>query len=126
LLFLSIAVAQGVTLPTGSLLYNNISVGAVTLPPGYLCSDTSVTNVALDLTLLTSCYVCSADCTWVHNKYGGFCGLQTNPASNQYQKTSVCVCGDTAPADGHVKTPYEQCGPLLPASPQFGKPLEGF
>lgn len=118
-------VAQGVTVPTGNLLYNNISVGAVTLPPGYLCSDTSATNVALNLTLLTSCYVCSADCTWVHNKYGGFCGLQTNAASNQYQKTSVCVCGDTAPADGHVLTPYEQCGPLINNTAQYVNDIAG-
>jgi len=119
--FRYVAIAQGITITTGPLGINDISLGLITLPPGYLCSETSASNAALNLTLLTSCYVCSVDCTWVHNKYGGFCGLQSNPASNQYQNGSVCVCGDVAPSDGHVKTPYEQCGPIVPTSPQAGK-----
>lgn len=73
------------------------------------------------------CHLCTQACKYVHNRYGGQCGI--SPNDGRY----VCICNETSPAGGVSARADVQCGYLtdenyraltdllgLPRS-QFGK-----
>jgi len=100
-----------ITLP-GNFVLN---LGLVTLPLDLGCSQS---GTGLKLT----CRLGNIDCTYVHNKYGGQCGLSSNPVNGTAQVDGpVFVCNEQKPTNISFTDVSAQCGDLL--GPLLGKEL---
>jgi hypothetical protein len=87
-----------------------IKAGALALPTDFLCAQKGlIENVV--------CRICSADCTYVHNKFGGSCGVMDPsvalPNTSQ-SRGPVCICNDEKPGNLTDITDFNaQCGQLI-------------
>jgi len=92
-----------VNLPGGVTL----KAGVVALPLDFLCRQPGVIDTLI-------CHVCSYDCTYVHNKYGGQCGTVSDPMPGTPQATGeVCICNDSKPNVANFTDVVTQCGELV-------------
>jgi hypothetical protein len=94
-----------IALPGGTTL----DIEITTLPLNFLCQQQG------PIAALT-CHVCTYDCIYAHNKYGGKCGNASNPTSGTPQEDGqVCVCNDSPPANNGANFTDTKlfCDPLI-------------
>jgi len=92
-----------ITLP-GSIVLN---AGLVALPVGFVC------NAGVKAIETLACYLVNADCTYVHNTYGGRCAAVANPVNGTAQTgTQIAFCNDQNPAGStdFVDDSVARCG----------------
>jgi len=77
------------TLPSGG----TIDLGRINVPFGFTCAQSPNSFV-----YKLFCHLCTLDCLYVHNKFGGKCGTVQNPIPGTPQATGQeCVCNDNNP-----------------------------
>jgi len=89
-----------------------INAGIVVLPFPFLCSRTDPTLLRL------ICRLAAGDCTYVHNRYSGKCGLSPNPVNGTDQVYGqILLCNDQNPTGYNFAdfSDKHQCGYLLGA-----------